>query len=256
MKFEKRMADSAGTPWAGREFSQNSWADDDGSTPPPIAQALAETPILPALMRALPGTRLLVPLLAQLGESEVGAAGLTADKSAELSIVAVATPDGQSAIPAFTSVAEMAAWNPDSRPVPIASERVALAAVAEGHNRVVINPGTRALVLRRTQLAALAQQQEWVPAHQSAEVRQIVTSALEGALIELSSSASEPVFDLSDGDPEATLAGPELLITLNLAPGLNREQLDALLQRFAARLQSARFVELVDSTAFRVTALS
>jgi hypothetical protein len=40
--------------------------------------------------------------VAELGESEIGPNGLMVDKSADLAIVAVATPDGQSAIPAFT----------------------------------------------------------------------------------------------------------------------------------------------------------
>jgi hypothetical protein len=250
MKFEKRMTDSAGTPWEGREFSGNSWAQDDGATPPALAAAIAETlesGSLAPTVAALKISRLLVPLIAQLGESAEGADGLKADKSADLSIVAVATPDGQTAIPAFSSVDQMKKWRPDARPVPIEAARVAVAAVSEGHTRVVLDPAGPALGLRLPALAAIAQQLEWLPPAENPEVRKLIATALEVAAGGLASG-----FDLANGDPSHTLAGPELLIRLALEPGLTRERLSELLTDFASRLQSARFNELVDSIAIRV----
>ena len=81
-----------------------------------------------ALMASLPGKRLLVPLVANLSEAEVGAHGHLVEKSAELAIVAVATPDGATAIPAFTDVDSMRAWRAEARPVPVSVEKLALAA--------------------------------------------------------------------------------------------------------------------------------
>jgi hypothetical protein len=249
MKFEKRTTDSAGTPWAGREFSGNSWAHDDGSTPPALAEAIAatlESGSLTPTVLALRSSRLLVPLIAQLGEAAEGAKGLTADKSADLSIVAVATPDGQSAIPAFSSVQEMQSWRADARPVPIEAARVAVAAVSEGHSRVVLNPASVALGLRTPALAAIAQQHDWLPPEQNPEVHDLVGTALQAA------GALVLGFDLESGDPTNTLQGPELLIRLNLKPGLDRAGLDALLVGFTERLQTERFRSLVDSLAIKV----
>jgi hypothetical protein len=250
VKFEKRMSDSAGTPWEGREFSGNSWAQDDGSTPPELAAAIAETlesGSLAPIVAALRTARLLVPLVAQVGESAEGAQGLTADKSADLSIVAVATPDGQSAIPAFSSVEEMQRWRPDARPVPIDSARVAVAAVSEGHTRVVLNPTSVALGLRTPALAAIAQQLSWLPPEENPEVRKMIATALEAVAGDIVSD-----LELANGDPTNTLQGPELLIKLTLEPGLDREGLSALLAEFAQRLQSAHFNSMVDSLAIKV----
>lgn len=249
MKFERRMTDSAGTPWEGREFSGTSWSQDDGSTPPELAAAIAETVKTGSLaptVAVLRTTRLLVPLVARLGESAEGAQGLTADKSADLSIVAVATPDGQSAIPAFSSVDQMQKWRADARPVPVDAARVAVAAVSEGHTRVVLDPAGPALGLRLPVLAAIAQQLSWVPPAANTEVQNLVASAL----VDVADSVRG--FALDNGDPSNTLAGPELLIRLSLEPGLTREGLGALLSEFASGLQSARFNELVDSIAIKV----
>ena len=115
-----KFHDSAGVPWEGREFSLNQFSSDDGSTPEAVARALSEENFsLAILHESLMQSRLLIPLVAKLAESEVGAHSQLVDKSAELSIVAVATPDGQSAIPAFTSVSHMQLWKSDARPVPI-----------------------------------------------------------------------------------------------------------------------------------------
>ena len=71
-----------------------------------------------AVVDALRDARLLIPLVARLGEEGVGETGLKVDKSAELSIITVAGPDGRTVMPVFTSVAAMGRWNPAARPVP------------------------------------------------------------------------------------------------------------------------------------------
>jgi hypothetical protein len=245
------FADSAGVPWQGRQFSANSWADDDGSTPAAIAQALAVVPEarLSALVEALRESRLLIPLIAELNEAEDGPHGLKVDKSADLAIVAVSTPDGKTAIPAFSSVAELANWRADARPVPVQAAQVMVAAASEGHERVVIDPAGAAIGLRRPALAAIAQGLPWLPAHANPEVLRLVERAA-------AASGQIDAVRLLAGDPLAKLTGPELVVELSIAPGLGRAELDAVLEVFAADLATEQFRNLVDSVAVRVVASS
>lgn len=240
------LADSAGVPWEGRSFQNNEWAGDNGETPASIAALIASPALnLPAFIAALAGTRLLVPLLASLGEGEVGPTGHMVDKSADLALVAVKTPDGKSAIPAFTSVAEMTAWHPDSRPVPVLAPKVALACASEGHERLVINPASQAFVLRRPAIAALAQGLPWAHPHQSPEVLEIARSAAK-EIPEIYS------VDLFDGDPANQLQTAELQIQLGLVAGIEPTRLREILDTFSSRLQTATFRQLVDSISLKL----
>ena len=245
-----KFSDSAGVPWEGRSFEANSYAADTGETPAVLIPLLNQRPVPKfELVRALHGTRLLIPLVAELGEGEIGPNGLLVEKSADLAIVAVATPDGQTAIPAFTSVAELAAWNSDARPVPVAAEKVCLAAASEGHTRVVLNPASGAIVLRRPQLAAIAQALDWDPPHLSAKVSEMILTATKKHLM-ISS------VDLFDGDPDASLTAPELTIQLGFKPGLSPETLKEILTQLAAEIQVPEFLELVDSFGLRIVVSS
>ncbi len=235
-----RFHDSAGVPWEGREFSQNSWSGDDGSTPEVLRSALAGYLNKQELFAALAQCRLLIPLLAELGESGVGPHGQPVDKSADLAIVAVSTPDGKTAIPAFSSVAEMAAWNATARPVPVEVAKLAVAAVSEGHDRVILNPAGRAVGIRRPALAALAQGFSWTPPHLDARVLELVSAAV----------ASHPEIRsvrVFDADPDAQLVKPELGIEIGLVAGLGQSQLQDLLAQFGVGLQSQEFLKAVDS---------
>ncbi len=244
-----RFHDSAGVPWQGREFSKNSFTNDDGSTPAALAGALARSPIdKQELFSSLEESRLLIPLLAEIGETELGPHGQKVDKSAELSVVAVATPDGQTALPAFSCVEEMTRWNKAARPVPIDSRRVALAAISEGHSRVILNPAGHSIGLRRPFLAALAQQKKWLAPHQYPAVfEQVKLSATKNKVLG---------FELHDGDPSSKLQSAELLIELKIRPGLSQLELNALLAGFTADLQSDAFLEIVDSVAYRIVSAS
>jgi hypothetical protein len=240
-----KFHDSAGVPWEGRAFDDNPWAADDGSCPQPIAELLAsETLDLVAFLNSLRDQRLLIPLVAYLGDAEVGPNGLQVDKSADLAIVAVQTPDGKTAIPAFTSVAQMHSWKPEARPVPVSGPKLALAAAGEGHERLVIDPAGRAVVLRRPAIAALAQGLAWQKPELSDEVRAIARAA----------AVSERIIslDLFDGDPKNDLSAAELQIQLGLAAGLSPEGLKELLHEFTEKLQTPRFTELVDSLSLKL----
>ncbi|MYS20752.1 MULTISPECIES: SseB family protein, partial [unclassified Streptomyces] len=102
------------------------FADDDGSAAPALAAALADyardrtTPRAGAAERAvvaaLHGARLLVPVVALLGEAETGPDGLRREKTSDMAVPTIQAPDGRRALPAFTSTASLARWRPDARP--------------------------------------------------------------------------------------------------------------------------------------------
>jgi hypothetical protein len=247
-----RRTDSAGQPWAGRHFDETAYADDDGAAPPLLLEALrrfrngdggrAE------VVDAVRGTRLLVPLLASLAEAGTGRGGRLTDKSAELALVTVGTPDGRTALPAFTSVTAMQAWNPRARPVPAASERVALAARAEGNDVVILDPTSPTeFALRRPALDALAQEHPWQAPEDDPEL------AAEFARCSAVSEVLE--VRLASGDPEARLLFPEVQVDLTLIGGLDRGRLDSLLAELTARwAASALIAARVDSLAVRLRA--
>ncbi|MBK4347623.1 SseB family protein [Lacisediminihabitans changchengi] len=246
-------ADSNGTPWAGRQFEPNQSAGDDGSAPERLIEAirrfrateLGEAEVLDALRES----RLLIPLVAQLGEAGMGDHGHVVDKSAELAIVTVAAPDGRSILPAFSSVDSMRAWNPKARPVPADAVRVALAAAGEQTDLVVLDPTSATeFVIRRPALWALAQSQPWTPSYLDPEVRGRFEQSIEPE------NDVEQV-RLVSGDPDARLAGPELTVELALRPGLDQPSLAALLARLQERWGSdAVIATRVDSLGVTVVA--
>ena len=237
-------ADSAGVPWAGRSFQPNTHAADDGRAPEALVAALdafrsgaaGQAPVVAEFARS----RLLIPLLADLGDpstgsggsgaaTEVGAHGLAVDKSQELSIVTVEGPDGRRVLPVFASVEAMSRWNPIARPVPADGVRVALAAADDGTELVVLDPGSPTeFVLRRPAVWAVAQSQRWYPPHDAIEVRDAFEQSITTELAVLR-------VELAPGDPDARLVGPELVVRLTLTAGLTRVELDAVLQRLATR---------------------
>jgi hypothetical protein len=225
------MSDSAGVPWAGRHFEPNPSADDDGSAPEKLIEAVArfrarelgEVEVVEALRDA----RLLIPLVAVLGADGLSEHGH--DKTQELSIVTVAGPDGRSVLPVFSSVAAMSAWNPAARPVPASAQRVALAAASEQTDLVVLDAtSVSEFVVRRPALEAVARSLPWVPSYLDPEVLAAFMTAAE----------PEPTVlavQLAPGDPDARLAGPELVVHLTLAAGLDKPTLDGILERLQRR---------------------
>lgn len=231
--FAASLADSAGQPWQGREFDDNPFGDDDGSAPPALLGALAafragETGA-ETVVDALRDVRLLVPLMADLGDEGTNDVGMRVDKTQELSIVTVAGPDGRTVQPVFSSVTALQAWNPSARPVPVDSRRAALAAAAEGTELIVLDPTSETeFVLRRPAVWAVAQGTPWLPSDRDAEVQEAFQRSIASEL---------GVHDVAllSGDPGNRLAGEELVVRLSLAAGLMREELDAILSRLAQR---------------------
>ena len=180
----------------------------------------------------------------------VGAHGQTVDKSADLSIVTVQTPDGQTGLPVFSSVAAMAVWNKAARPVPADAIRVALAAASEGNTRIVLDPGSETeFVFRRPAIKAMATQQEWVPSFLNEAVGQAFAEPLDD------SEPSVLAIYLESGDPRSRLDGAELQISLKLEPGLNQDEVQALVSRLAEVWSTSEVIaESVDSMQLRLIA--
>ena len=239
-------ADSAGVPWEGRRFEDNPYAGDDGSADPALLAALSafragvgdET----AIVAAYPTARLLIPLIAEKGEEGVGPTGLTVDKTQELSIVTVASPDGRRVLPVFTSVETLGRWDAQARPVPAAGVRTALAAVADDTDLIVIDPGSATeFVLRRPAVWAIGKGEAWEPSYRSPEVFRGLQESIgtELAVLDLA---------VAPGDPQARGLGPELVVELELSAGLDQSELDAVRARLARRWAADdRVATLVDS---------
>lgn len=248
MDKPNKLTDSAGVPWEGRSLGENPHANDDGSADLGLIESLkkfrAGSNEVADVIQALINARLLVPLVANLGASGQGEHGLKVDKSADLSIVTVQAPDGQSALPVFSSVNSMALWNPTARPVPNNTRSIALAAASEGNTRLVLDPmSDTEFVLRRPAIAAIAQGLSWQPPEKNSTVLQIVQEAI-------SKFVQVARFELSSGDPNYRLEGQELHIRIYLNNGLEKAELHKLETEFFMKLaDSEEFVAMVDSVA-------
>jgi hypothetical protein len=247
-----RHADSAGIPFEGRRFHENPRAADDGSAPERVIEAIRRPRAgelgSQQVVAALHPERLLVPLLAVAGDHGTGPYGQTVDKTQELSIVTVAAPDGRAVLPAFTSVAAMQSWDAVARPIPIQASRIALAAASEGTPLIVVDPGSDTqTVVRAPAFRALATGEAWTPAFEDAEVADAFGASVAG----------EPVVEaigLAAGDPEARLAGPELIVLLRVASDATDDARRALLARLQERWAADELIATrVDSIAVRTT---
>jgi len=219
-------ADSSGIPWEGREFQPNAHVGDDGTTPESVSAAILAfrdgTGSLTELAAALADSRALIPLITRAGDDFDADNPVMEDKVQDLAVVTLAGPNGEAVYPAFTSVEAMRAWNGDARPIPIELRRVCLAAAGEGADRVVINPGTDQIVLRRPVVWAIAQGNPFVGAWESAELLTELKTALADvdAVLDI---AFEP------GDPTVTGTGPDLRIVITLRAGLDEPAVKAVL---------------------------
>ena len=162
----------------------------------------------------------------------------------------VAGPDGRAVLPVFSSVDAMRVWNPIARPIPVSAPRAALAAAADGVGAIVLDPGSPTeFALRRTGFEALATGSRFVPCFADAAVLEAFLAATAGEDV-------VRAVQLAPGDPDARLAGPELVVQLTLDAGLPRAALDALLARLGeAWAASPVIAERVDSIAVRLESL-
>lgn len=255
------------------------FAGDDGTCPPELAAALAlpGAERLPAVVRALAGARLLVPVVAHeetehdagireklTGHRGRGGANANAtaaatepaepaaeschdgeadgERHASASLVTVRTPDGREALPVFSSVASLALWRRDARPVPHLGTRTAMAAVDEAGGVLVLDAGSpEPVIVPRPAVWALARGEEWVPA--------LSDPAVVAAVVEV-------VAAIDGVQRVEVLPGgrAEVKIGLAVVAGLTREQIQVVAQRAAAALgESVVVAERVDSLELALT---
>ena len=213
---------------------------DDGAADPELLAALREaesaTPEQESALVALVArSRWLVPVVAGPSDPDMDAV--------DTAVVTLTVPDGRRALPIFTGVSSLAAWDPAARPVPVTADRAAQAAVSEGCDVLVADVGSpHTTVIRPSMVWALAMRREWVPAYRDPFVEQSVAQALR----------AEP--DVRRHALEAGSAGTgALVVVLGLRPGLGPDLVEGLASRVGERLAGdGELRARVDDLVFRV----
>ncbi|MCL7429185.1 SseB family protein [Streptomyces sp. YS415] len=127
---------------ANKNIPDSPFPDDDGSADPRLSAALAawsedRTDVTPVL-RALKGARLLVPVVAVLGEVEEDENGLRHEKTSDMAVPTLRAGD-RKALPAFTSTDALARWDATARPVAVRVHQALEAAAHEKADTVVLD---------------------------------------------------------------------------------------------------------------------
>ncbi len=221
-------------------LSPQQFPGDDGSADPALLAAV-EAGDVRAVVAALAAARVLVPVVAVLGESgESSLTGRATDKSADMALVTLAAPDGRQVLPVFSSTAALQAWDARARPVPVHARRAALSAVDDGCELLVVDPGGAGVLVPRPAMWAVAQDLAWVPSPEHPDV-QAAVAALADEEESLQAARCEPG------------RRAELAVVLAVRSGLTREQVDALTARVGESLATSRAVaDHVDSVELRV----
>lgn len=247
-----RGHDTAGVPWRGRTLTGTGFDGDTGEADPALSALLAQhrdpgrpEPDPAALVEAVSRARLIVPIVAVPGEVDESS-GIPVDVSSDMASVTLVAPDGQRALPAFTSTAALSAWNPQARPVPVTAQRAALAAVQEGCEVIPLDlaapPGPAAYTLRPSMVRALATGRPWSPAHQDEQVASAVAAAV-------ATETSVTGHGLEEG------AHGALQVVLDLRPGLTQPQVQELVTRVGERVAADGEARArIDALAFRLRA--
>lgn len=145
----------------GTTIPDPGFADDDGSVDPQVGAALAAwaagTGTYVEALQSLQGSRLLVPVVAVLGEVEYDEDGLAHDKTSDMATVLLQGADGRLALLAFTGTSSLAAWNPEGRPVPVTAAVAAQAALQDAAAALVVDiAGPARFVVEAEDLEGLA----------------------------------------------------------------------------------------------------
>ncbi|MEU0722340.1 SseB family protein [Streptomyces lavendulocolor] len=119
------------------------FSDDDGTADPRLAEALAawaeDRSAEPRVLAALKDARLLVPVVAVLGEVEEDPeTGLRREKTSDMAVPTLTAGDRR-ALPAFTSLASLALWDPAARPVAVPLHQALRAAAHEKADTLVLD---------------------------------------------------------------------------------------------------------------------
>jgi len=120
-----------------RSIPNPGFAGDDGSAAAVLVRALRDYDADPDARHAvtlavLQHQRLLVPVVALLGEVEHDEQGRAHDKTSDMATVLLRGHDGRTALLAFSSTENLHRWDPSARPVPVTAARAAEAALQDG----------------------------------------------------------------------------------------------------------------------------
>jgi hypothetical protein len=150
-------------PPSARRLLDTGFGDDDGTASASVTAALRAYDADPdarhrETLAVLQDARLLVPVVAVLGEVEVGEDGLARDKTSDMATVLMRGPGGRTALLAFTSMDALQAWRADARPVPVAVPAAAEAARHDGADTLLVDvAGPVRFVVQDEDLQALAE---------------------------------------------------------------------------------------------------
>jgi len=128
----------------GRAIVAPEFPDDDGSAVPEVATALSAYDADPetghrSALAALQDSRVLVPVVATLGEVEYDEHGLAHDKTSDMATVLITGRDGRTALLSFTSTASLQAWHAEARPVGVSARQAARAALQDGADALLVD---------------------------------------------------------------------------------------------------------------------
>ncbi|GAB2855710.1 SseB family protein [Nocardioides pacificus] len=152
---------SAPDRFAGTSIPDPGFAGDSGEAAPEVVTALADYAAGRArfadTLAAVQDSRVLVPVVALLGEVEYDEAGLAHDKSSDMAAVLMTGRDGRLALLAFTGTASLQAWNPEARPVPVTLRVAAQSALQDQAAALVVDiAGPVTFVVEGEDLVSLA----------------------------------------------------------------------------------------------------
>jgi len=127
----------------GTRIPDPGFSGDAGEASPVVAAALSayasERSRYAETLAVLLEARVLVPVVAILGEVEHDDAGLAHDKSSDMATVLMTGRDGRTALLAFTGTEQLEAWDPEARPVPVACALAAQSAIQDGADALVVD---------------------------------------------------------------------------------------------------------------------
>src|SRR5574339_814795 len=139
------------------------FAGDDGAVAPEVAAAMSAYSADPEhfhhqTVAVLQDARLLVPVVAVLGEVEYDEQGLAHDKTSDMATVLMRGKDGRLALLAFTGNGPLQRWNPEARPVPVSARQAAQAALQDDAAALLVDvAGPALLVIEGEDLRSLAE---------------------------------------------------------------------------------------------------
>jgi hypothetical protein len=187
------------------------------------------------VLRALAASRLLVPVVAVLDESETGPDGLRRDKQSSMATVLVEAADGRRSLLAFTGTESLRAWQDDARPVPLAAPLAARAALDEGADALLVDAaGPVPFAVADAELLLLAAAARAPGDPSSDPVVQAAARGVLGAVPGITDLllSAHLVTTAASVDAEPAGAGePTVGLVLVADPRLSRDQLEPLLTR-------------------------